>query len=104
MKVFVDGELREKLRLPFDMRAMDPRYNREYTVDVLYYDEKDYLIINKPFNVRIDGDTTACPTSTLYILYLYKSNLYLNNIFLSIRSSISCISWTMSRPAFNVGD
>ena len=31
-----------------DIKGFDPRYNRAYDVPVIYYDEKDYLIIDKP--------------------------------------------------------
>ncbi|KAI9330064.1 pseudouridine synthase [Obelidium mucronatum] len=46
----------------------DPRYNRDFTIPILYYNPNTYLIINKPEDVRIDGPTDTSPTieSLLY--------------------------------------
>lgn len=49
MKVLLNGEAAS---LPKDavtsVPGYDPRYDRKYEIEVLYYDAKDFLIVNKP--------------------------------------------------------
>jgi hypothetical protein len=47
MSVWVNGIA---LSLPgITISGCDARYNRHFTFQVLYYDQQDYLIINKPY-------------------------------------------------------
>lgn len=89
------------------IKGRDPRYDREYEIEVIYYDSQDLLIINKPFNVRIDGDTSNCPTSKQFDLkptiveYYLKLNFpqfkkhYLIHQLDYVTSGIHC--WGLSK-------
>ncbi len=53
-KLFLDGtESTSPAILPHTLEAVDERYNYHYTVDALYYDAKDFLIINKPYAILL---------------------------------------------------
>ncbi|KAJ3069887.1 putative hydrolase rbbp9 [Podochytrium sp. JEL0797] len=45
----------------YSITGIDQRYNRTFAVPVLFYNS-DFLIIDKPFDVRIDGPTDSSPT------------------------------------------
>ncbi|TPX61313.1 hypothetical protein PhCBS80983_g01156 [Powellomyces hirtus] len=81
------------------VKGHDPRYNRDYHVDVLYYKPDTYLITNKPWDLRIDGDTTSCPTaeSLLYSHFPQHEKLYLLHQLDYVTSGVHC--WGLSKAA-----
>ncbi|KAJ3154430.1 RNA pseudouridylate synthase domain-containing protein 1 [Geranomyces variabilis] len=64
---------------PISISGFDPRYNRPYEIDILYYQPDTYLVTNKPWDVRIDGNTSKCPTveSLLNARFPEHEKLYL---------------------------
>ncbi|KAJ3173101.1 RNA pseudouridylate synthase domain-containing protein 1 [Geranomyces variabilis] len=64
---------------PISISGFDPRYNRPYEIDLLYYQPDTYLVTNKPWDVRIDGNTSKCPTvkSLLNARFPEHEKLYL---------------------------
>ncbi|KAJ3172804.1 hypothetical protein HDU87_007806 [Geranomyces variabilis] len=64
---------------PISVSGFDPRYNRPYEIEILYYQPDTYLVTNKPWDVRIDGSTTKCPTveSLLNARFPEHQKLYL---------------------------
>ncbi|KAJ3160391.1 RNA pseudouridylate synthase domain-containing protein 1 [Geranomyces michiganensis] len=64
---------------PISVSGFDPRYNRSYEIDILYYQPDTYLVTNKPWDVRIDGNTSKCPTveSLLSAQFPEHQKLYL---------------------------
>ncbi|TPX66694.1 hypothetical protein SpCBS45565_g04254 [Spizellomyces sp. 'palustris'] len=80
----------------------DPRYQRNYDIEVLYYQPDTYLITNKPWDVRIDGDTTSCPTSEslLYAHFTEHKKLYLLHQLDYVTSGVHC--WGLSKKAASV--
>ncbi|KAJ3215707.1 RNA pseudouridylate synthase domain-containing protein 1 [Dinochytrium kinnereticum] len=43
------------------LHGFDPQYNRSFEIEILHLDE-NYIVIDKPFYVRIDGPTDKSPT------------------------------------------
>ncbi|KAI9105838.1 pseudouridine synthase, partial [Phlyctochytrium arcticum] len=89
---------------PIQVSGYDPRYRRNFEIEVLYYDPKDFLITNKPWDLRVDGDTSTSPTaeSLLYAHFTEHSKLYLLHQLDYVTSGIHC--WGLSKQAAsNVG-
>ncbi|KAI8918336.1 pseudouridine synthase, partial [Powellomyces hirtus] len=85
------------------LRVLKQRRNiaihRDYNIDVLYYKPDTYLITNKPWDLRIDGDTTSCPTaeSLLYSHFPQHEKLYLLHQLDYVTSGVHC--WGLSKAA-----
>ncbi|KAI8621448.1 pseudouridine synthase [Chytriomyces sp. MP71] len=47
---------------PPELRGYDARYKREFRIQILYYNPRTFLIIDKPYDVRIDGPNDESPT------------------------------------------
>ncbi|KNC98608.1 uncharacterized protein SPPG_06289 [Spizellomyces punctatus DAOM BR117] len=87
---------------PIVVPGYDPRYQRNYDIEVLYYQPDTYLITNKPWDLRIDGDTTSCPTSEslLYAHFTEHKKLYLLHQLDYVTSGVHC--WGLSKKAASV--
>ncbi|KAI8825194.1 pseudouridine synthase [Fimicolochytrium jonesii] len=84
---------------PITIQGHDPRYMRTYDIDVLYYNPETYLITNKPWDLRIDGDTESCPTeeSLLYKQFPQHPKLHLLHQLDYVTSGVHC--WGLNRKA-----
>ncbi|KAI8995739.1 pseudouridine synthase, partial [Gaertneriomyces semiglobifer] len=71
-------------------------------MEILYYDPEHYLITNKPYSVRIDGDTESCPTSEslLYRDFQQHEKLYLLHQLDYVTSGVHC--WGLSKKAAGI--
>lgn len=63
---------------PEYIKGCDARYNYHFKIKIIYC-KNDYIIVDKPANLRIDGDTSLSPTleSVLYPHFPNVPKLYL---------------------------
>ena len=90
-----------EVQLPLSPQVVvgkDKRYNRFYEIPVLYH-SVDYLIVSKPCNLRIDGDTETAPTleADLKRAFPEHSKILLMHQLDHVTSGIHC--WGLSRKA-----
>ncbi len=85
------------------IHGYDPRYHRHYDIEIMYYDDKDLLIINKPCDVRIDGSTESCPTIESYLQEHFPQfpKHYLIHQLDYVTSGIHC--WALSKRMAGIG-
>jgi RluA family pseudouridine synthase len=79
------------------IEGCDERYNRHYEIKILYHDER-FLIVNKPFNLRVDGPTDKSKTleSHLQQAFPHKKLFLLHQLDYST-SGIHC--WGLTKKA-----
>ncbi|KAI9208698.1 pseudouridine synthase [Polychytrium aggregatum] len=87
------------LPIPPPVDAVDPRFDRHYRIPILYHEPGQYLIINKPYNVRIDGPLHNCPTieSILMGAFPQYSKIFLAHQLDYVTSGIHI--WALSSKA-----
>lgn len=54
-----------------ELKCFDPRFNRDIRIPILLHDQ-NYLVINKPWDLRIDGPMINTPTSPTVEAVLYS--------------------------------
>ncbi|KAI8831145.1 pseudouridine synthase [Chytriomyces cf. hyalinus JEL632] len=47
---------------PAPVQGEDARYKRKFSIPILYYNPDTFVVVDKPFDVRIDGDASQSPT------------------------------------------
>lgn len=77
------------------IKGCDVRYHRHYEIPILF-ESCDYIIIDKPFNLRIDGPTENSPTCESHLQQVYGS-LYLVHQLDFVTSGVHC--WAKSSLA-----
>ncbi|KAJ3088743.1 RNA pseudouridylate synthase domain-containing protein 1 [Quaeritorhiza haematococci] len=81
------------------IKSFDPTHERDISMEVIYYDKESYLIVNKPYDIRVDGDTTNSPTveSLLQENFPQHTKLYLIHQLDFVTSGVHC--WGLSKKA-----
>ncbi|ORX82196.1 pseudouridine synthase [Anaeromyces robustus] len=82
-----------------EIPGFDSRYNRHFKIPIIYHDE-NFLIVNKPYDLRIDGATTDCDTEESLLLTKfpeYKGCLKLIHQLDYSTSGIHC--WGLNKNA-----
>ncbi|ORX42085.1 pseudouridine synthase [Piromyces finnis] len=82
-----------------EIPGFDPRYNRHFKIPIIYHDE-NFIIVNKPYDIRIDGEIKECQTEESLILSKYpeyKGKLKLIHQLDYATSGIHC--WALNKNA-----
>lgn len=79
-----------------EIAVHDARYNRDFTIKIIYHDE-NLIIINKPHDIRVDGSTLLSPTieSSLMNEFPEYTKLYLLHQLDYVTSGIHC--WGLNK-------